>query len=169
MLLLIWAWQSHIFQCCIPPINGIWFREVVALDTTPLISVQCWHIGQVIEQCYFLYHDLIASDLTNWHCDNIRIATVTWEKSPQLKTTYRKCLITIPYNSVLRGKGELENEEVEMGALFSSVGRAASHVQRLCPPRCSAPGWSPGLGPFAACRSLSLSTCFLSCLQLFYQ
>ena len=51
------------------------------------------------------------------------------------------------------------------GRRLAQLVEQVSPVQRLCP-RCSCPGSSPGLMPFAACNSPSLSSCFLSSLQL---
>ena len=51
------------------------------------------------------------------------------------------------------------------GRRLAQLVEKVSPVQRLCP-RCSCPGSSPGLMPFAACHSPSLSSCFLSSLQL---
>ena len=57
-------------------------------------------------------------------------------------------------------------QKISKGAPFSPVGRVGiPSREALSLIIWVAPGSSPSLGPFAACLSPSLSTCFLSCLQ----
>ena len=56
----------------------------------------------------------------------------------------------------------------KMGRRLAQLVERASHVQWLCP-RCSRLGLSPGLGPFAACHSPSLSSAIQMMKNIFFK